>query len=381
MVSHKSNSVHQKPPEEIRELYKRIQKSDTSTDGSYADIINFTLEDPIQKFPADLSLVGHVPKDRIQESCSHLGDRSTQDAEMSDMNDAPIYECLKVPGQQLNQYPMLSAKVKYPGLFVIPSLVPLKIQCLLLDHLLHKALANPKHITNVHFHHELPYGEILRSNTLPKHGEHSSRAEVMLQDTHSFFDIQPDSPSSFAPKDLTVHRPFNITQFLQKKLRWVTLGAQYNWNEKVYPKQDNPPFPSQVASFIQGLFPRTIPEAAIVNLYSPGDTLSVHRDISEDSPNGLVSLSVGCEGLFVVGTDPKTDEVPVPICLRLRSGDAVYMDGPSRRTWHGVPKVIPGTCPAALCEWPARSTLDGEKYAGWRGWMASKRVNLNVRQL
>lgn len=267
------------------------------------------------------------------------------------------------------------------GLFVIPSLIPPKAQCLLLDNLLHNALTNPAHITNVHFHHELPYNEIPCFSTTPRCNERSSYDKPMSQHAHSFFDVLPDSSCLFVPKDPLVHKPFDVSQFLRKKLRWMTLGAQYDWTDKIYPKRDHPPFPSHIASFIQGLFPYTKAEAAIVNLYSPGDTLSVHRDLSEDSPNGLVSLSIGCEGLFVIGLDPKAGEAPSPTCLRLRSGDAVYMDGPSRRAWHGVPKVIPRTCPEALSKWPAVSTSGVDRFAAWRGWMTSKRINLNVRQL
>lgn len=63
--------------------------------------------------------------------------------------------------------------------------------------------------------------------------------------------------------------------------------------------------------------------------------------------------------------------------LRIRSGDAIYMTQDSRYAWHGVPKVIKGTCPDYLADWPAE---DG-KYEEWRGWMSNKRINLNVRQM
>ena len=37
------------------------------------------------------------------------------------------------------------------------------------------------------------------------------------------------------------------------------------------------------------------PQAAIVNVYSPGDSISLHRDVSEGKEAGLVSISLGCE--------------------------------------------------------------------------------------
>jgi alkylated DNA repair dioxygenase AlkB len=151
------------------------------------------------------------------------------------------------------------------------------------------------------------------------------------------------------------------------------------------------------------VFPDIEPEAAIVNLYSPGDTLSMHRDVAEQCDKGLVSVSIGCDAIFVIGLDglvPLQEDADHPwetgceqddgtadseepgtrvIALRLRSGDAVYMTGASRFAWHGVPKIIPGTCPEWLRNWPAEEGIDG--FEGWRGWMEGKRINLNVRQM
>lgn len=69
------------------------------------------------------------------------------------------------------------------------------------------------------------------------------------------------------------------------------------------------------------------------------------------------------------------------VTLRLRSGSAVYMSGASRFAWHGVPQIVKGTCPEYLADWPATSGDDEGKFEEWRGWMAGKRVNLNVRQM
>ncbi|KAK4691607.1 hypothetical protein P7C71_g5423, partial [Lecanoromycetidae sp. Uapishka_2] len=53
---------------------------------------------------------------------------------------------------------------------------------------------------------------------------------------------------------------------------------------QIYEAQDIP----DIAAFIHGLFPEMKPEAAIVNVYTPGDTLSLHRDVSEECENGLM---------------------------------------------------------------------------------------------
>lgn len=202
----------------------------------------------------------------------------------------------------------------------------------------------------------------------------------------SFFSIESPDRFLIHPKDASVHKPLNASQLLNKKLRWITLGGQYDWTNKVYPDDTPPAFPSDISSLLCGLFPEMIPEAAIVNFYSPGDTLSLHRDVAEGCNRGLISISIGCDGIFILGLDderkPAVSESDSAtsskiLAIRLRSGDAVYMDGESRFAWHGVPQIVPDTCPDWLKDWPA---IDGG-YEHWKGWMDNKRINLNVRQM
>lgn len=166
----------------------------------------------------------------------------------------------------------------------------------------------------------------------------------------------------------------------------MTLGGQYDWTRKCYP-DINPHFPADVAAFIHSLFPEMWPEAAIVNVYTPGDTLSIHRDVSEECEKGLVSISLGCDAIFVVGMGTEEYGDAKSLTVRLHSGDAVFMKGPARFAWHGVPQIIPGTCPEWLQDWPANHAPedihDGciSTYEVWRGWMSNKRINLNVRQM
>ena len=255
----------------------------------------------------------------------------------------------------------------------------------LLSRLLHRELANPQHKTNIHTHYHLPY-ELSRSNTKNRPSPDSQPSA----DDATFFNCHPRCSHTFSPISPEEHKPITITQFLCKKLRWITLGGQYDWTHKVYPQQTPPAFPQDIGNLVHRLFPDMTPQAAIVNIYSPGDMLSLHRDVSEDSDQGLVSISLGCDGLFVVGMYEEEDARSRSIVLRLRSGDAVYMSGPSRYAWHGVPQIIPDTCPRWLQSWPA--SLEEPEEAGdierasnsreaWRGWMATKRINLNVRQM
>lgn len=177
------------------------------------------------------------------------------------------------------------------------------------------------------------------------------------------------------PKDLTVHKPLTVKQMLERKLRWITLGGQYDWTAKVYPTQKAPRFPDDVRCLLDGIFPDIEAQAAIVNFYTPGDTLSVHRDVSEECDRGLVSISIGCDGIFIIGSEDSSDS----ISLRLRSGDVVLMSRESRFAWHAVPKILPDTCPDYLHSWPASAS--NPPSTAWDGWVKRKRININIRQM
>lgn len=241
------------------------------------------------------------------------------------------------------------------GLFIYPSLLPVEVQTALLNKLVHRDLSDPNHKTNLHLHYHMPA-------TSTENGKAAS-----------FFDL--DHSLTVQPKDPNIHKPISVTQMLEKKLRWVTLGGQYDWTQKVYPKGDQPEFPSDVAELLQGFFPSVDPQAAILNLYSPGDTLSLHRDVSEECDRGLISLSIGCDAIFLAANSDGSEMATIRLC----SGDALLMSGKSRFAWHAVPKVLPGTCPKTIQPWPANSV--GFAHEQWRGWLTNKRINLNVRQM
>jgi alkylated DNA repair protein alkB family protein 1 len=83
-----------------------------------------------------------------------------------------------------------------------------------------------------------------------------------------------------------------------------------------------------------------------------GDTLNGHVDDTERClAHPLVSLSLGCDAIFLMGTASKDDP---PTALLLRSGDALVLSGPARQCYHGLPRILtePGRpAPAMLhCE-------------------------------
>lgn len=253
----------------------------------------------------------------------------------------------------------------------------------MLSRLLHRDLSDDQHQTNIHLHYDVSYPAFSNPSQQPSHEATAATGSSSTVSRHpSFFADELDRLVS--PKDPSVHSPISVRSLLDRRLRWMTLGGQYNWTDKRYPTSPPPPFPHDIAALLRGIFPQTEPEAAIVNVYSPGDTLNVHRDVSEECDTGLISISFGCEALFMIAYADSSDFA----VLKLRSGDAVYMNGASRFSWHAVPKIMPSTCPEWLQQWPGAdddgddaATPGSNRYQQWKGWMAGKRVNLNVRQM
>ncbi|CAI6331825.1 unnamed protein product [Periconia digitata] len=345
---------YQRPPDGIRTVYKKYQKMKPSQLDLDVDIVDLLPSDLDLDRNAKVRVVNELDAARLTAS---FGAFAGGDVHASSVRGGSVQGKLAVYEHQ-----------DMPGLHIIPSLLPSEIQPILLSKLLHRDLSHPLHLTNIHTHYNVAYPP----------------------GNASFFSLSPTSPDAVAhPLDPSVHRPLNAAQLLNKKMRWVTLGGQYDWTQKKYPDASPPPFPSDIGQLLNGVFSDTKAEAAIVNLYSPGDTLSVHRDVAESSATGLISVSLGCDAIFVIGTTSPsgtsaggdTVEEKV-IVLRLRSGSAVYMSGSSRFAWHGVPQIVPGTCPDALKSWPAAAnSQEVDEYENWRGWMEGKRVNLNVRQM
>jgi DNA alkylation damage repair protein AlkB len=251
-------------------------------------------------------------------------------------------------------------------------LLPPAVQIETLNRLLHRDLSNPLHNTNLHLHHFVTYG---MGHTIPiVHDAGAGGCRASKTNRPSFFAMNPSV--KFAAKDPSIHRDITVKDVLEKKLRWVTLGGQYNWTAKRYPTEKPPPFPADIRQLIGQIFSDIDPQAAILNLYTPGDTLSVHRDVSEECDQALVSISIGCEAIFIIGNEDGSNVA----ALWLRSGDAICMTGSSRFAWHAVPKVLPNTCPTWLRDWPALGS-ERPNFETWRGWIANKRINLNVRQM
>ncbi|KAI1626550.1 alkylated DNA repair protein alkB 1 [Exophiala viscosa] len=341
------HDAHARPPDALRELFKQRRKQCLASIDAEHGII-----DP-QRPGADSTSLLSPPTQFQHGEIKCLERIYANDVLGYDLSLAPVVEAPN-DGFEVNAL---------PGLYVLPSLLSPRMQIALLEKLLHRDLNNPAHKTNLHLHYDISY---------PVSQDGREKHEEVAADC-SFFGV--DTTSLLTPKDPAIHKPITIAQMLESKLRWTTLGGQYDWTNKVYPDEVPPAFPPDIAALLKDLFPKVDAQAAILNFYSPGDTLSVHKDVSEECQRDLISISIGCDAVFIVGNEDGSETATV----RLRSGDAVVMSGESRFAWHAVPKILSDTCPVWLQDWP--NIPHGSKYQVWQGWMRNKRINLNVRQM
>lgn len=109
---------------------------------------------------------------------------------------------------------------------------------------------------------------------------------------------------------------------LLRRLRWISIGRQYNWTLKEYSDASE-----EIPEFVKALCEKLSKmaglgefkaEAGIANFYQPGDSLTAHVDRSEKNMTvPLVSVSAGASCAFVLGGESREDE---PVGLLLHSG-------------------------------------------------------------
>lgn len=202
-------------------------------------------------------------------------------------------------------------------------------------------------------------------------------------------------------------------------LSWVTLGLHYDWSSRSYgtateEAADTPParaegdggpspraprssgggpMPQRLVELCARLAgPGFVPEAAIIKAYSGKAAMLAHVDDAEAATEApVVSLSLGCEGVFLLG-GPRREDAPV-LPLLLRSGDGLLLGGKARLCYHALARVYAHTAPRHLQAAPqpppgapgaaaggtgaARAGLSAEECA----WLRTHRLNINIRQV
>jgi DNA alkylation damage repair protein AlkB len=166
-------------------------------------------------------------------------------------------------------------------------------------------------------------------------------------------------------------------------LRWSSLGYHYDWTKRVYYKNAKSDFPPSLASLAEGLARRVgfnmNSEAALINYYPSDGSMGGHIDDAELTLSyPIVSISLGCSAIFLIGGKTKQIE---PTAILVRSGDAIIMSGESRLCYHGVPRILKGTCSELVKALQQTSTSQNGELNLLAKYLQESRVNLNVRQV
>jgi alkylated DNA repair protein alkB family protein 1 len=172
---------------------------------------------------------------------------------------------------------------------------------------------------------------------------------------------------------------------LLRKLRWSTLGLQFDWSKRSYNlslPHNKIPYPlcqlaKKMAAPAMRFGEEFSPEAAIVNYFGSGDMLGGHLDdMEEDWSKPIVSMSLGCKAIFLLGGKSRDDE---PLAMFLRSGDVVLMAGEARECYHGVPRIFTDEENAEIT--PLEDRFSQEDDHCLLEYITTSRININIRQV
>ncbi|GAB2297650.1 hypothetical protein Dimus_031739, partial [Dionaea muscipula] len=177
-----------------------------------------------------------------------------------------------------------------------------------------------------------------------------------------------------------------LASVLLRKLRWSTLGLQFDWSNRSYnvslPHKKIPDALCQLArkmaAHAMPIVEEFRPEAAIVNYFGLGDTLGGHVDDMEaDWSKPIVSISLGCKAIFLLGGKSREDE---PLAMFLRSGDIVLMAGEARECFHGVPRIFTDKLHSEIAPIEMHLSND-EDDSCFVEYIRTSRINVNIRQV
>uniref|UniRef100_A0ACD5TRM6 Uncharacterized protein n=1 Tax=Avena sativa TaxID=4498 RepID=A0ACD5TRM6_AVESA len=172
---------------------------------------------------------------------------------------------------------------------------------------------------------------------------------------------------------------------LVRKLRWSTLGLQFDWSKRNYdvslPHNNIPDALSTLAKKMAiPAMPSGVefsPEAAIVNYYGPSDMLGCHVDDMEaDWTKPIVSISLGCKCIFLLGGKTRDE---VPRAMFLRSGDIVLMASEARERFHGVPRIFTESDQQEISGLEPQLSGDDDRFI--LDYIQNSRININIRQV
>jgi alkylated DNA repair protein (DNA oxidative demethylase) len=132
-------------------------------------------------------------------------------------------------------------------------------------------------------------------------------------------------------------------------LGWVSDRSGYRYSPRdPLTGEEWPPLPDAFGALARGAaalagFPDFVPDACLVNRYSPGARLTAHRDADEQNyAQPIVSVSLGLPASFAFYGLTRGGKGR---SVALVDGDVLVWGGPSRLVYHAVRPIKPGMHP------------------------------------
>jgi alkylated DNA repair protein (DNA oxidative demethylase) len=159
----------------------------------------------------------------------------------------------------------------------------------------------------------------------------------------------------FTPRMPRSGKPFSVRMSNCGTLGWVSDVSGYRYQAH-HPETGRPwpPIPDSILTLWRDLaaFPRD-PDACLINFYDADAKMGAHQDRDEaDFSAPIVSVSLGDSCRFRFGGDTRAGPTQ---SLVLDSGDVLVFGGPSRKMFHGVDRILPGS--STLLDPPGRINL------------------------
>lgn len=161
-------------------------------------------------------------------------------------------------------------------------------------------------------------------------------------------------------------QPLSVMMTNFGPLGWVTDKEKGYRYEAAHPETGSPwpSMPQRLSDLWADVadYPAA-PEACLVNWYSETSKMGMHIDWDEEATDAaVVSISLGDKARFRLGGPKRGGKTH---SLVLSSGDVVVLGGQSRRCYHGIDRIYPGTS----------TVLPEEHFPG------GGRINLTMRRV
>ncbi|HEY9215542.1 MAG TPA: alpha-ketoglutarate-dependent dioxygenase AlkB [Ancylobacter sp.] len=177
------------------------------------------------------------------------------------------------------------------------------------------------------------------------------RQEALAEDLRVLLTEAP----LFTPLMPRTGKAFSVRMSNCGPLGWVSDISGYRY-QPTHPDTGKPwpPMPATLLrAWAELAGTKLLPEACLINWYAPGARMGLHQDRDEQEfAAPVLSLSLGDTAVFRIGGVERSDPTR---SIKLASGDALLLSGPSRLAFHGIDRLIPDS--STLLKQPGRINL------------------------